>query len=220
MAKRKKVRLREPISKKEAKKPTWKKIGDEPRKCKVHPLAKFNYDYVNVAARLKAAGFTDADVAYAIGVSKDAVANWKDKYPQFKEACDEGRRIAQSHLVAQAIRAAAGYDYTEENEKLEQQGHNEDGTPHYVVTSKSVFTKHQRPDPKLLVFLLSNLDPEQWKAAHKIQIDQNKNVHITIDGKVASDQINKLAGQFIMPAKQIEATVIDEETEDGIKCNS
>jgi hypothetical protein len=217
MAKRKKVRVREPLNEEEAKKPTWKKIGDTPRKCKVHPLAKFNYDYVEVAARLKAAGFTDADVAFAMStrdckITQDTISGWKDRFPQFKAACNEGRRVAQSYLVAQAIRAAAGYDYEECNEKLEQQGLNEDGTPNFVVTAKSTFKKHQKPDAKLLVFLLSNMDPEQWKVAHKVINDESKNINIHIDGKIASDQINKLAGQFLN-TKQIEATVVETEDE-------
>lgn len=190
----------------------WEHLGDKVKRYKVHPAARFSYDYVEVAARLKAAGFTDADVAYALAVSPTTVAAWKKKYPQFKTACEEGKSIAVNYLVAQGLRAAAGYDYTESNEKYKVEV-DEDGEEHTVLVSRSKYNKHQSPDSKLLMFLLSNLSPEKWRISHKIDIQEDRRVNIKIDGKIVSEQIDKLAGSLNDNIKQIEAKVIDIDNE-------
>lgn len=204
---------RQPLTWRDRELKDWQHIGDKVKRYKkVHPSARFSYDYVEVAARLKAAGFTDADVAYALNRSPSTIGVWKKKYPQFRKAMEEGKSIAVNYLVAQGMRAAAGYDYTESNEKYTIKT-DEDGVEHTVCVGKSVYNKHQSPDAKLLMFLLSNLSPDKWRISHKIDIREDKRVNIQIDGKIVSEQIDKLAGALNDNIKQIEAKVIDIDNE-------
>ena len=182
--------------------PEWKKIGDTVKKWKIQKNALFNFEFVELAARLKAAGFSDTDLAYTFNVNKQTVTSWKERYPQFKLACDEGKDIAVKYLVAKGLRAAVGYDYTDYNEKYTTVDVvDEDGKPtgetKEVLKERSVFKKSMAPNPSLLIFMLANLKPDDWQSVHKIQVDKNENINIQIDGKIVSKQIDELAGRLI-----------------------
>jgi hypothetical protein len=51
-------------------------------------------------------------------------------------------------------------------------------------------------------------DETPWSSQHKIEVEDNKNVTIKISGKVASDQIDRLAGAF-NPSQIVEAEIVD-----------
>jgi len=193
----------------------WKTFGDEPITKKLSRNTKFNFEYVEIAARLKAAGLSDENIAFVLSVTPLTIHNWKEQYPQFKKACEEGKKIATGYVIAKGIKAACGYDYEDVNEKwIPHPGGTEvNGQPVYVLKERSVFKKHEAPNAQLLMFFLSNMDPENWKARHKLEIDENKNVNIRIDGKIVAEQIESLAGKFLEgTAKHVEAKEIKSET--------
>lgn len=187
------------------KKGEWSKIGDKITVKDVHPQSSFNYKYIEMAAKLRAAGFTLEDIGYAFGMSKSTITAWAKKHPQFKRALEEGKNIAKSHLVAKALKAACGYEYTEVNEKYDGDG---------KLMGKSIFKKHQPPNPKLVMWLLCNFSPDEWKSEHKIQIARDETIHVKLDGRMASKQIEALAGRLLdepTRRKIIEAEVTDSE---------
>ncbi len=177
----------------------WKKIGDRPSAYAIHPQSSFNFKYVEMAARLTAAGFSLKDIGYAFGMSARTISTWSEKHPQFKRALEEGRSVAKSHVVAKALKAACGYEYTETNEKYypSKTDTDDDGSPVMILKDRSVFNKHQAPNPKLIMWLLCNLDPDTWKSEHKILVGKEETIHIKLDGKMASKQIEALAGKLM-----------------------
>jgi len=156
----------------------------------VNPNSKFKKEYVEMAARLKACGFSNEDIAWAFGVSKSAITSWQNKYSQFRKAIEEGRDVAKGHLVAKAFMAACGYDYVESNEKYDAEGN---------LVGRSVFNKQQPPNPKLVMWLLCNLDPDNWRSEHKITVEHDDTTRVVLDGKIASKQIDALAGKLLKP---------------------
>jgi len=157
-------------------------------KLSIHKGAKFNFTHIEVAKKLKEAGFSNADIGWAFGLSKSTIQSWIKKYPQFDRAIKDGKEAAIGHIVAKAFRAASGYEYEEVNEKYDKDGN---------LKSKSVFKKHQASNPKLIMWLLCNLDPDSWKSEHKILVEQDKQITVKLDGKVASKQIEALAGKLL-----------------------
>lgn len=149
--------------------------------------ARFKSAYCDIAGRLKAAGFSLEDIGYAFGVSKTLISKWMKIHPSFKEALEDGKEVARSHVVATAFMAACGYDYDESNEKFDSAGE---------LKETSVFHKHQAPNPKLIMWLLCNLSPETWKSEHKILVEKDDTVHVKLDGKMASKQIEELADKL------------------------
>jgi len=211
----------------EENKKEWSKLGDDVKKWKIKKGAKFDFNFVEMAARLKAAGFSNKDLAYVFNVTNSTLISWQERYPQFKAACQEGKDLATKYLVAQGLRAAAGYQYEDANEKwipvYDKENNpvfeeNEDGelVQKYNLKERSVFKKHQAANPQLLIFMLANLDPDNWQSVHKIHVDKNERINIQIDGKVVSKQIDALAGELpsVKRIESKEVEVVDETNKD------
>jgi len=195
------IKNRIPINEEEAKKEDYKKFGDPVKQYQLKSHAKFDYSFVEPIARMKAAGLPDDFIAYTLNVHISTLNEWKNRYPQVFTAYHEGKDIATKQLVAKLFRCASGYDYEERNEKwVEDVEGNRTGKKNI-----SVFHKHQPPSPNALFFALCNLDSENWKSKHKIDIDEKRNITIKLDGKIVSEQIEKLAGKLIDNTKVIES---------------
>ncbi len=174
--------------------------------------AQFSGEYLEIATRLVAAGLTESDLAYVLGTTKARIKFWKRKNPLFKKACTDGKGVAKSYLIAQGLKAAAGYSTEEKNIKMKTRV-NKEGVLEEYIAETSTFIKHVKPDAALLVFMLCNLSRQQkddvpWQSQHKIEVSEDKKISIKISGKIATEQISKLAGAFL---PTIEGEVVDAE---------
>lgn len=176
----------------------------------------FDMNFLEIATRLSAAGIKESDIAFFMGVEQKDIDRWKKKIPQFKDSMHNGKNLAKAYLIAKGLRAAAGYDYVETNVKYKTKVL-ADGTCVRYPDEVSEFHKHQAPNPQLLMFMLCNLsrqldEPDDiWTSAHKIEVDRKDTLTIKLDGNVATEQINRLAGKIIEQEsrKRIESKVID-----------
>lgn len=102
-------------------------------------------------------GVIEADIAKALGISVATLNNYKQQYPEFKEALskDKGAEVLQE-LVNAGIKAATGY-YVE-NEQTEY-GTDKDGNPVIVKVVKSKVW--QAPNTALNKFYVQNYGKEQ-----------------------------------------------------------
>lgn len=188
--------------------------------------AEFSPKFLDMATRMVAAGFTEKDLAYIIGTTPARIKYWKRHNPIFKKACECGKEMAKSYLVAQGLRAATGYGTVEKNIKIKRKYITKDGKEILVEYPAEVseFHKHQAPNPGLLMFMLCNMsrqagDEIPWASTHKVEVEENKTVNVKISGKVASEQLDRLAGAFmpkeIIDAEFEKAEEIEGETENG-----
>ena len=165
-----------------------------------------------LAARLIAAGHTESDIGYVLGVKGSTVASWKQRYPQFKAACDNGKVMARNYLVSKGLKAAGGYDYSEETFELR----NVEGEEEKQLVLIKKVNKHQKPDGNLLTFFLVNMDSENFSFTKNIKVDQTtKTTSLELTGQIESDQIRDFAGKLLAAAdkqdkvKKVESEVID-----------
>lgn len=195
---------------------------------KLQKGAKFNYDFVQVASRLVAAGMTEKDIGYVLGVKPTTIAKWKQRYEEFKLATDSkssAKQIAVSHLVANGLRSAMGYDYEETDQVLEMvdnPDYDEDDENHkepkliQIVKKETRKLKHRPPDKDLLMFFILNLS-EEYHNVKSVHIEQTKKqINVNITGHLESGDIRKLAGAAFKTAdrmdkrtKVIESKIID-----------
>ena len=195
---------------------------------KLQKGAKFNYDFVQVASRLVAAGMTERDIGYVLGVKPTTVAKWKQRYPEFKKATDSdssAKKIATAYLVANGLRSAMGYDFEEVDqvfEMIKNPAYDEfdakctEPALIQVIKKETRKLKHRPPDKDLLMFFLLNLSNE-YHNVKSIQIDQTKKqINVNITGHLESGDIRKLAGAAFKEAddmdkktKVIESKIID-----------
>ena len=197
-------------------------------KRKLKKGAKYNFDFVQIASRLVAAGMTEKDVGYVLGVKPTTISKWKQRYGEFKLATDSkssAKKIAVSHLVANGLRSAMGYDYEEVDQVFETiENPAYDSTDENckeesfirIMKKETVKLKHRPPDKDMLFFFLINLDDE-YHNVRSIQVEQTKKqVNVSITGHLESSDIRKLAGAAFKTAdildkrtKVIESKIID-----------
>lgn len=156
-------------------------------------LTKYKPEFVDIAEKLKSAGFSNDDIGWALGVYGGCtVRSWIDSHPDFKAAIERGREKTRQRLVAKGIKAASGYDYEESNEKwVTTNTVDEEGKPIEILKERSVFKKHSPPDTKLLLSFLAVLDPnfrKIWTGEQKL----NKSVTVRLSGKADQENIRNL----------------------------
>ena len=181
--------------------------------CKESWLDHYKPEYADQAARLSAVGFSVKDLAYNFGVTEWAIRRWKECIPEFKQACDMGKHFQLKKLVAKGLMEAAGYDYQSKKTRVIKSA---DGTVQKI--EETIFDNHQPANNNLLLFLVCNLShqlglpaEEMWQSKQKMEIEQ-KNLQVEITGKVAAEQIERLAGALIdgNKRKAIDSKVVDE----------
>ena len=200
--------------------PQVEKVLGERVQPKLPKNAKFDLSYLEVATRLASAGMNQEEIAFFLGTKATNIKRWKKQYPLFKKAIEDGKQIAKAYLIAQGLRAAAGYDYVERNVKVKQKI-GKDGKIVTYYPEVSEFHKHQPPNGNLLAFMLMNLSRQlkeevPWVSHHKVEVEDNRTVNIQIQGKVASEHIERLAGAF-MPKEVVEATFENGKQQEVVK---
>jgi len=170
----------------------------------IHPLSQYKPEYSEMASRFVAAGFTIEALSYLMGVSPSTIKNWKNKYPEFKAACTEGKQNVKRRLIAKGLLESMGYDYETSKTKTI-----EDAEGNLVKTETTTFKNKQPANHNLLMFILCNLDrqlgEDEWRSKHTLEVD-NKTLNVTIDGEIVNDDIKRLAGKIFGESdrKQIE----------------
>jgi len=170
--------------------------------------AAYQENYPEIAARLVAAGFTEEQLAYALGTDLKTLRSWKRKYPLFKQACKHGKETLSRFLIAKGLYEAVGYDY-------ETTRYVRKRLPDGSITEEKVVQTHHKPaDHHLLTFFLINIDRQlgnkDWVSAKRLEIDESKKVHIRIDGKLESERIAQFAQKLLKepPRKEVESREI------------
>lgn len=186
---------------------------------KIKKGAKYDLAFVEVASRMVAANMTEREVGFFLGVKPATIKQWKKRYEEFKNATDSqssAKTVANSHLVANGLRSAMGYDYEEVEQVLVPEKDEKTGATTMVVKSEKRKLKHRPPDKDLLMFFLMNMSNE-WHNTKQIAIEQTqKQINVNITAELESDDIRMLAGAAFDTAndmdkkvKVVESKIID-----------
>lgn len=110
---------------------------------------------------------TDEQLASFLGVSTKTIDNWKNRHPDFLQAVQEGKKIADANVAEGFYRRAVGIEFTEVTRELV-------GTE--LTVTKEV-TKFIPPDAGAALNWLKNRQPQDWRdkveVAHSGKIDTN-----------------------------------------------
>jgi len=176
---------------------------------------KFSTEFASIAEKLSASGASEKDISYILGTSVRGFRKWKKEHPEFKRALRRGKELTQAYLIAQGIKAAAGYDYEETTTKIRLRKNENGEVVEFPEVTK--YKKHQSTDGKLLMFLVSALDRQlgknDWIQQHKLEIDEKKNVNVQISGEIISKQIDELAGRLgrkLIPSEVVESKLLND----------
>lgn len=98
-------------------------------------------------------GLTDEQLAHNMGISRDTLYAWKNKYPDISDALKRGKEVVDIQVENALLKRALGYDYQEERVEV-----SEDKGRKVVQT-----IKHIPADTTAGIFWLKNRRPDKWR---------------------------------------------------------
>ena len=91
---------------------------------------KYKSEYSEICRKLALLGKTDVQMAEILGVTDRTFYNWKNQYPEFFQAINNGKHFADAEVAASLYERALGYSHKE------QRVFNEGGKPKIVEVVK------------------------------------------------------------------------------------
>jgi len=130
---------------------------------------KLTYKMKGQIKLLALKGFTDVEMAGAVGVTERTINNWKKQQPKFFQSLKDWKAEADLKVEKSLYERAMGYEHPED--KI----FNDGGEPLIVPT-----TKHYPPDTTAIIYWLKNRKKADWK--DKTEQDVNiKDARIKVD---------------------------------------
>lgn len=118
---------------------------------------------ITIAQTLASLGATDLEIAQAFEVSIRTIHRWKLEYPEFREALEIGKDVADKRVESSLYQRATGYSFDSEKIVVVE------GEPQRVE-----IIEHVPPDVKAAMWWLQNRNPEKWRAVQHIKHDVEK----------------------------------------------
>lgn len=152
-------------------------------------------------------GLTNEDIAHNMGIARQTLNNWCNKYPSIMDALKKGREPVVRRLENSLIKKAQGFEYEEVTTEMWV---DDDGQKRQKVSKHK---KYSAPDTSALIFLLKNYKPNKYRnyndltkkqieaELRKTEAEINK---LEFDIKGQESQEDKLTKYFDMLEKAIE----------------
>jgi hypothetical protein len=130
---------------------------------------KYNKDIVNkICSLIREDSYTVSEICDLVGISKDTFYKWKETKSDFSDSLKKAQSDFDEMLVSEAkkslVKMIKGYTVQEKKTVTVDTGkRDEDNKPIVRVKEHSVVDKHYQPNPTLVIFTLTNKDPDNWK---------------------------------------------------------
>lgn len=113
-------------------------------------------------------GVTEADICKNLDVNNTSWIEYKKEYPELAKALKNGREVIDVMVENALLKAALGYEYTEE--ELNK------------MTGKPIeLRKTAHPNTTALIFWLKNRKPKEWR--DKQELEHSGDVNFVINRK-------------------------------------
>ncbi len=124
---------------------------------------KFKAEFVERARTMATAGATDVEISRVLHVSVSTLREWRALHPEFAEALQHGKDIADDMVEAALFRRAIGYSH-DAVKILQNAGE-------AVVVP---YVEHVAPDTNAAKFWLMNRRPDRWR--DKVEMEHSGKV--------------------------------------------
>lgn len=120
--------------------------------------------YAEDARKVCIMGATDATLAAYFGVCRETITNWKKQYPEFKEALNRGKKVADIEVASSLYQATLDRVITlKQAIKCKEIYYDENGKRVEKERIEIVeVEKHIPADFRSQQFWLRNRNPKQW----------------------------------------------------------
>lgn len=136
--------------------------------------------------RLARKGLSIRQIAVSLGWSEETIHKKKRCHPELAEAIKTGQTKNIKELVSSVHKRAKGYSFTETHVEEKQSGGK-------VTKLTKTMNKHSSPNVTAAIFLLTNLDPENWK--HKSEQEISGGVNLSV-GPISKKDVKKVNDLF------------------------
>lgn len=112
-------------------------------------------------------GLSEEQIAHNMGISRNTLFFWRQKFPEVAEALAKGREIIDYEVENALVKRALGYKVKERtwekvwNPELEK----------YININTKTVEKEIAPDIGAICFYLKNRKPDKWKDHPEYQAD-------------------------------------------------
>ena len=132
-------------------------------------MAKYNKKIVERICNLIAAdSYTIAEICKEVGIHKDTYFNWLKTKSDFSDSIKKAQDQFDELLIVEAkkslVKMVRGYTVDETRTITVDTGRkDENDKPIVKVKEHTVTKKHYQPNPTLIIFTLTNKDPDNFK---------------------------------------------------------
>lgn len=102
-------------------------------------------------------GLTNEDIAHNMGIARQTLSSWCNKYPSINDALKKGREPVVRRLENSLIKKAQGFEYEEVTTEMWV---DDNGEKRQKVSKHK---KYSAPDTSALIFLLKNYKPNKYR---------------------------------------------------------
>lgn len=117
----------------------------------------------------------DKDLAVLLGISLPTLYEWKKRYPDFKDAINDGKAGADEQVAVSLYRRATGYSHPDVDIRVLK-----DAKGNQMIV-KTPIVKHYPPDTVAALFWLKNRHSANWREKQELQHTGNLNVMLSKD---------------------------------------
>lgn len=115
-------------------------------------------------------GLTDEQIAHNIGITRETLYQWKQKYPDIPYTLKRGKEVVDIQVENALLKRALGYEYDEIKEELDESG---------KLVKKTTTRKLVIPDTTAQIFWLKNRKPNEWRDKRDTE-EEGKPIEIKI----------------------------------------
>lgn len=158
---------------------------------------KYDKDIVNKICNLiREDSYTIAEICQLVGINEDTYYEWKKKKPEFSESIKKAQYDFDTLLVAEAkkslVKMVRGYTVQEKKTVTADTGKRDnDNKPIIKVKEHSVVEKHYQPNPTLIIFTLTNRDPDNWKNRQEQTLSGEVGIKSTLES-MSDEELQKV----------------------------
>ena len=114
-------------------------------------------------------GLTDEQIAHNIGIRRETLYDWINKFPNISHALKKGKEVADFEVENALYKSAIGYEYEEVKTHIEDSG---GGQKKRIEKTK----KHVAPNVTAQIFWLKNRKSTEWRDKQNIEHSGNIDV--------------------------------------------
>lgn len=158
---------------------------------------KYDKDIVNkICALIREDSYTIPEICQLVGIAESTYHEWKTKKPEFSESIKKAQSNFDNLLVAEAkkslVKMVRGYTVQEKKTVTVDTGKRDnENKPIIKIKEHSVVDKHYQPNPTLIIFTLTNRDPDNWKNKQEQTLSGEVGIKSTLES-MSDEELQKV----------------------------